>query len=243
MAQTTYIACAARRGGVGKTTVSLLLAAYLREQGKRVALVDLDPQASATVFMRQDAEHSSALGLLNGVYLPPSRVHGIDLYTSTVWLEEFMDQVKAHGNPPVLPPLRDSMPTDAYDYVVMDGPPGLKALDRHIADAADRILVLSEADTAGIAALNRLLGELQERVPSAQVALIFNRLDTRRRLDRSVGDLAPHFEGYPLFQVRTDAALKEAIADGRLPAPCCAAWACMAPIWEWITTGGSNHNG
>src|SRR4030095_2625968 len=76
-------ALANQKGGVGKTTTAINLAACLAEAGERTLVVDLDPHAHATAGLGERANGSSSLDLLDGIPLPklakPTRFARLDL--------------------------------------------------------------------------------------------------------------------------------------------------------------------
>lgn len=154
------IVVANRKGGVGKTSLSLNIAALAAEQGHRVLFVDLDPQASATLsLMRGDPapEQSTSLGLLRGLSVLPlaSPVWaGIDVLSASSDLSDAESMS--------VPDMRAALATlpALYDIVVFDTPPAdsllqlLPMLDAHI------ILSPIEADTFALAGLSALQADV-----------------------------------------------------------------------------------
>jgi chromosome partitioning protein len=142
------IAIANEKGGTGKTTTAVNLAVFLAASGKRVLLVDADPQANATSIFGFRSEgvpislyevllgeidalsvvrHTSILGL---DLLPSS----LDLAGATVELLEFPDRELRLRN--ALEPLREM-----YDFILIDCPPSLGILTVNALAAADYVLV------------------------------------------------------------------------------------------------------
>lgn len=127
------IAIAMRKGGSGKTTTAINLAAALSQRGKKVLLVDLDPQANATSGVGVNPltveHHVGDLLSEDGVVLMDVVVkteHGFDLIPSHVDLasvEVAMKSHDVHNLKDLLEPLKTQ-----YDYIIVDTPPSESTL-------------------------------------------------------------------------------------------------------------------
>lgn len=192
------VCVANRKGGVGKTTTVVNLAAALAERGRSVLVVDLDPQCNASAWLQ--AEASDALlstlkqggGLKGGIrHTSIERVHCLPA-------TERMATVSGSTGTE----LRDGLATvDGYDYCIVDTPPSLGDLSLQGLVAADLVLVPIEPHPLSLHGLSQLI-RIVERVrkvrnPSLEWAgILLTRVDARYRLaDEVPGELARRLKG------------------------------------------------
>lgn len=204
-----WIAITGRKGGVGKTTLALSLAAYYARHGRRVLLLDLDPQGSAALAAGVDPTGGALAAGLNGGPMPEPQpvADGFTLLAGGPELE-------ALTSPRAL---RDACNGLAADVVLVDCPPGHANLDRLALDAADVVLVAAEAHRLAVAGAVRVLDDARERNPLARCALVLGRMDARRGLDKAAPDLLAGAVGLPVFSMRQDSRLAAALNSGSLP--------------------------
>jgi chromosome partitioning protein len=177
---TAIYAFANQKGGVGKTTTAVNLAAYLAARACRVLLVDIDPQANATSSLGVD-KHASALSIYDAVIggLPldqtvmiTKRLH-LDLIPSSPSLagaevELVATENREHRLGELLEPV-----VERYDYVLIDSPPSLGLLTVNALVAADAVVIPIQCEYLALEGLSELLNTIR---------LIQNGLNPRLRV-------------------------------------------------------------
>ncbi|MDH4318812.1 MAG: AAA family ATPase [Desulfobulbaceae bacterium] len=196
-----------QKGGVGKTTTALNLSASLAEKGKKVLLVDSDPQGNASsgvgLFQRnghahlyscymdsgnaEDCIHSTKLDNLS--IIPSS----IDLVGVEVEFITREDREKKLRN--ILRPLRDK-----FDYIFIDCPPSLGLLTINGLTAADSVLIPIQCEYFALEGLAQLIETIRKVKKGLNQALYIEGLlltmyDKRNRLTHHIAsEITKHFE-------------------------------------------------
>lgn len=221
MKTTSIIAVANHKGGVGKTASAVNIASLLAAGGKRVLLIDLDPQGSASSWL--GAEESGAeLGqaLAEGKPLPAKKTafKNLDLIASGIALASAEKTLGQEiGAERILAELLAPM-TDGYAYVLMDCPPGLGFLTVSAITASTGVLLPLEAHPLGLrglADIRRVVDTINRRINSRAtiMGVIPCRAHVRRALHREVMvALETAFPGKIAPVVRENVALAEAPA-------------------------------
>lgn len=225
------IAVVNQKGGTAKTSTAVNLAAALAEEGRRVLVVDLDPQHSATDWMLGTALTDGAdigkgvfsilveNGNVSGI-LHRTPVEGVDIVPSSSWLVGAERALASEvGAETVLQ--RKLAEVSGYDYVLLDCPPQLGILTVNALVACREVLVPVEAHVMALSGLAQLLETVElvrERLnPELEVTGILPcRVDARTRHSREVvGQLRERFRDlvYPTV-VRENVRLAEAPSFG-----------------------------
>ena len=216
-----------QKGGTGKTTSALSVAAGLSRKGYTVLLVDLDPQGNATTaagitpdeeaatvyeVLKGAAEAADAIRTAGGYDLIPTdiRQSGADIELATAPGRDFILREALEGV------------RNAYDYIVLDSPPSLGVVTLMGLTAADGVVITLKADYLalnGVAQLMETISLVRKRLnPGLDLTgVLLTFYDRRKNLDQTIEAQAE--EGFPgkVFNTKISAgvALAEAPAAGR----------------------------
>ena len=188
-------ALANQKGGVGKTTTAVNLAACLAEAGERALVIDLDPQANATSGLGMRANGTSSYDLLDGAPLAelvhPTAFANLDLVPAKPDLAgAAVELALREGGERYLADTLSGA-TDAYSFVFLDCPPSFGPLTVNALAAADRVIVPVQAEYYALEGLTQLLGSInlvKARLnPTLAVAgILLTMVDRRTRLAAEV---------------------------------------------------------
>jgi chromosome partitioning protein len=190
-------AIANQKGGSGKTTTSVNLAAALGELGRRVLLLDLDPQYSATSWFGIKNAGKEVLGIFadNGNLTDLIReagAPGVEVIPSSAWLVGAEKILAGEvGAETILRRNLQRLPPDRWDYLLIDCPPTLGIITLNALAAVAELLVPVEAHVMALGGLAQLLHTVeivQERLNSLLKisGILACRVDARTRHAREV---------------------------------------------------------
>jgi len=163
------ITIANQKGGVGKTTTTVNLAASLAKKGKKVLIVDADPQTNATTslgFNRNDYEYN-VYHVLIGIktmseVILATKVKNLDIVPANIGLvgveREFYNSGKANRElllKEALQPIKDR-----YDYIIVDSPPALGPITINALGAADSVIIPIQCEFFALEGLAQLLNTI-----------------------------------------------------------------------------------
>ena len=222
------IALVNNKGGVGKTTSSVNLAAGIAA-GKRVLLIDLDAQGSASLSLgltRGDLTPGSAEVLLEGLpireAIRPSSVKGLDILPGSMALASADLVLSAVAGREVV--LKDALTPirGDYDFTVLDCPPSLGLLTVNALTAADFFIVPVTPDYLSLEGLVNLLDAV-ERIKkgigkaAGLLGILLTLADYRLNVTEEIGQMIRGYYGRLVFkaEIRGNVRLKEAPSFGK----------------------------
>jgi len=221
-------ALANQKGGVGKTTTAINLAACLAEAGEPALVIDLDPQANATSGLGERANGTSTYDLLDGAPLRElvrkTKFPNLHLVPSKPELAGASVELAQRGGGDTY--LREALVSgaDAYSFVFLDCPPSFGPLTVNALAAADRVLIPVQAEYYALEGLSQLVHSVnlvKARLNPRLVigGVLVTMVDGRTRLSAEVEDEVRRHFGDLVFKtaVPRSVRLAEAPSHG-LPA-------------------------
>ena len=205
------IVIANQKGGVGKTTTAVNLAASLAVAEKKVLLIDSDPQANATTslgFHRNDYEFNIYHVLIGTKKLKDiilkSDLPTLHLAPSNIGLvgieKEYYDEDKSKGRELVLKNAIAGVLKD-YDYIIIDSPPALGPMTINALSASNSVLIPIQCEFFALEGLAQLLNtvKLVRKSINPQLSIkgfIPTMFSSQNNLSKQVfADLRQHFQG------------------------------------------------
>jgi chromosome partitioning protein len=221
------IAVLNQKGGVGKTTTCINLAAYLARAGKRVLVCDIDPQGNSTSGLGVDknalsatlydvlfsrAEVSKVIQKISSdnLFLIPANAQLAGAEVELVGIEQREQQLKK------------ALATVDYDYVLIDCPPSLGLLTVNALTAATDVLIPVQAEYYALEGLSQLLSVVQQvkvalNPDLAILGVVITLYDSRNSLSEQVKKELQGYFGEKVFDtvIPRNVRLAEAPSFGR----------------------------
>jgi len=207
------IAIANQKGGVGKTTTSINLAASLAALDKRVLLIDLDPQGNTTsglgfdkgaieqgmydILMRDTAIADVIVETeCEGLFLVPA---SMDLAGAEVELVNEKDRENIMCN------ALDAYHGEAFDYVIVDCPPALNLLTLNALTASDRVLITLQTEFYAMEGLTQLIDTIRRvrqglNPELAMDGILLTMVDRRNNLAQQVENEVRDYFGNQVYK-------------------------------------------
>ena len=203
-----------QKGGVGKTTTCVNLSAYLALFGKKVLLIDIDPQGNATTGLgiNKTSLKKSTYSLLTGGYedikelIKPTAIENLHIIPSSIDLAGA--EIELVGMPS-----RDRILSNAlknlsgYDYVMIDCPPSLGLLTINALAASNSVLIPIQSEFYALEGLSQLMNtirlvikHLNEKLSLEGVVLTM--YDNRSLMSKQIADEIKKYYSKKLFTVK-----------------------------------------
>lgn len=220
------IALCNQKGGVGKTTCTLNIAAGMEKIGKKVLLIDLDPQAHLTYCLGIQAHKltqtiydvfkgnrriDDVVLQIDGLAVVPSSLDlaGLEMELAGVPGREFI--------------LREALSqTDGYDFILVDCPPSLSILTLNALTAAQEIYIPLQTEFLALKGMSKLIETIETVKKRLNkdleiTGIIGTRYDARRKLNKGIIETIGERFGDKLFQtiIRENISLAEAPGYGQ----------------------------
>jgi chromosome partitioning protein len=210
------------KGGVGKTTSAINIGAGMVELGKRVMLIDLDPQANLTVSLGIPRQKYSIYESLRGESeLVPYQVKpGLDVVISNLDLSGAeMELINEAGREFILRELLSPV-MEEYDYIIIDCPPSLGLLTLNALTSSQYVLIPLQTEflaLQGVAKIKQVIDKVRFRLNKGLEigGVIATMYDNRKILNRDVVETIKKYFGDKVFKtmIRDNVALAEAPAQ------------------------------
>lgn len=202
-----------QKGGVGKTTTCINMAAFLAQFGKKILLVDLDPQGNATTglgLIKSDLEKSVYNVLIEEEdileNIEETEVDGLSLLPSSIDLAGAeVELVYKRSREKILKNALEKI-RDDYDYIMIDCSPSLGLLTINALAAADTVIIPIQSEYYALEGLSQLMNTIalvkQKLNPALEIdGVVLTMYDGRSLISRQIADEIKKFFSKKLFEI------------------------------------------
>jgi chromosome partitioning protein len=216
------IAISNEKGGVAKTTTTFSLGAALVETGKKVLLIDLDPQGNLTLangYEPGETKLHAAEILLDNLdpveAIQKTNIDSLDIIPSNPRIADAEQFLPVHTN--YKQKLKKSLASKnlVYDFIIIDCPPSMGAVTTNALSAADLLIVPTQAEYFSAYALRDMMTFIRhvrkEANPNLAYRILITMLDQRNRTHRTIREQLHLTFGIGLFEtvIEVDTRLRE----------------------------------
>lgn len=205
------VAFANQKGGVGKTTTCVNLASYVAAMGKKVLVVDLDPQGSATSGLGIDKtkDLKTIYDLISGdtaidEVIKPTRLEGLDVIPSTVDLAGAeIEMVHMPQREKIVKGILDNV-KEKYDFIMIDCPPSLGLITVNALTACNSVIIPMLCEYYSLIGITQLMNTIRlikfHLNPTIDVeGVVMTMKDNRSNLTKQVSDEILKFFGKKVY--------------------------------------------
>jgi chromosome partitioning protein len=207
------------KGGVGKTTSSINIGAGLNKLGKRVLLIDFDPQANLSQSLGIIDAEFTIYGAMRGFYkiTPFTILPGLDIVPSTIDLSGAeLEMIGEPGREYILKQTIEPI-KNKYDFIIIDSPPSLGLLTINSFTASDKVLIPLQAQflaLQGLVELVEVIKKIQTKLNTnlSLGGVFITQYDNRKILNKNVSETIVDYFKDEVFKtkIRDNIALAEA---------------------------------
>ena len=189
------IAIAIQKGGTGKSTTAVNLAAALADHGQKVLLIDNDPQGSTTDYcnVKYDRTITDVYKGENILTTVTPWIEGIDVIPSDILLTQAEQDISRRTDRLTILKQAISRMNNAYDFCIIDTAPGLGILTVNALAAADKVIIPLEPTPAAVKSLHLFLDTLdnvKKINPGLTYSVLWTFYDARLKLHQAAKEAA-----------------------------------------------------